>query len=225
MGIHDGHREKKRRQFLDHGLDSFADHEALELLLFYAIPRRDTNATAHRLLEKFGTLDGVLSAPVAELCQVEGVGETAASLLRLVPQIYRRARLSAAGQETILNSTRLAGDYLLCLFIGETHTEVLYQLCLDRKGKLLACRKVGTGGVSAVSVDIRKIVENALLTGASDVILAHNHPSGIALPSKDDYAATYQVREALRTVGVRLIDHIVVSDDDYVSMRDSGHLG
>lgn len=224
MGIHDGHREKKRRQFLEHGLDSFADHEALELLLFYAIPRRDTNAVAHRLLEKFGTLDGVLSAPVEELCQVEGVGETAASLLRLVPQVYRRARLSAAGQETILNSTRLAGDYLLCLFIGETHTEVLYELCLDRKGKLLACRKVGTGGVSAVSVDIRKIVENALLTGASDVILAHNHPSGVALPSEDDYAATYQVREALRTVGVRLIDHIVVSDDDYVSMRDSGHL-
>lgn len=225
MGIHDGHREKKRRQFLDHGLDSFADHEALELLLFYAIPRRDTNVTAHRLLEKFGTLDGVLSAPVEELCQVEGVGETAAALLKLVPQIYRRARLSAARQETILNSTRLAGDYLLCLFIGETHTEVLYQLCLDRKGKLLACRKVGTGGVSAVSVDIRKIVENALLTGASDVILAHNHPSGVALPSEDDYAATYQVREALRTVGVRLTDHIVVSDNDYVSMKDSGHLG
>lgn len=225
MGIHDGHREKKRRQFLDHGLDSFADHEALELLLFYAIPRRDTNVTAHRLLEKFGTLDGVLSAPVEELCQVEGVGETAAALLKLVPQVYRRARLSAARQETILNSTRLAGDYLLCLFIGETHTEVLYQLCLDRKGKLLACRKVGTGGVSAVSVDIRKIVENALLTGASDVILAHNHPSGVALPSEDDYAATYQVREALRTVGVRLTDHIVVSDNDYVSMKDSGHLG
>lgn len=225
MGIHDGHREKKRRQFLDHGLDSFADHEALELLLFYAIPRRDTNVTAHRLLKKFGTLDGVLSAPVEELCQVEGVGETAAALLKLVPQVYRRARLSAARQETILNSTRLAGDYLLCLFIGETHTEVLYQLCLDRKGKLLACRKVGTGGVSAVSVDIRKIVENALLTGASDVILAHNHPSGVALPSEDDYAATYQVREALRTVGVRLTDHIVVSDNDYVSMKDSGHLG
>lgn len=223
MGIHDGHREKKRQQFLQHGLDSFADHEVLELLLFYAIPRKDTNPIAHALMDRFGSLDAVLSAPVEELCRVNGVGPAAAALLKLTPQVYRRARMAAAERERVLNSSQRAGDYLLELFTGET-AEVLYELCLDRKGKLLACRRVGEGGVSSINVDLRKIVENALLTGASGVILSHNHPSGIALPSADDCAATVRVREALKTVGLVLVDHIVVADGDYVSMADSGQL-
>lgn len=223
MGIHDGHREKKRQQFLQHGLDSFADHEVLELLLFYAIPRKDTNPIAHALMDRFGSLDAVLSAPVEELCRVKGVGESAAALLKLTPQVYRRSRMAAAERERVLNSSQRAGDYLLELFTGET-AEVLYELCLDRKGKLLACRRVGEGGVSSINVDLRKIVENALLTGASGVILSHNHPSGIALPSADDCAATVRVKEALKTVGLVLVDHIVVADGDYVSMADSGQL-
>ena len=223
MGIHDGHREKKRQQFLQHGLDSFADHEVLELLLFYAIPRKDTNPIAHALMDRFGSLDAVLSAPVEELCRVNGVGPAAAALLKLTPQVYRRARMAAAERERVLNSSQRAGDYLLELFTGET-AEVLYELCLDRKGKLLACRRVGEGGVSSINVDLRKIVENALLTGASGVILSHNHPSGIALPSADDCAATVRVKEALKTVGLVLVDHIVVADGDYVSMADSGQL-
>ena len=97
MGIHDGHREKKRQQFLQHGLDSFAEHEVLELLLFYAIPRKDTNPIAHALMDRFGSLDAVLSAPVEELCRVKGVGESAAALLKLIPQVYRRSRMAAAG--------------------------------------------------------------------------------------------------------------------------------
>lgn len=223
MGIHDGHREKKRQQFLQHGLDSFADHEVLELLLFYAIPRKDTNPIAHALMDRFGSLDAVLAAPVEELCRVKGVGESAAALLKLTPQVYRRSRMAAAERERVLNSSQRAGDYLLELFTGET-AEVLYELCLDRKGKLLACRRVGEGGVSSINVDLRKIVENALLTGASGVILSHNHPSGIALPSADDCAATVRVKEALKTVGLVLVDHIVVADGDYVSMADSGQL-
>lgn len=223
MGIHDGHREKKRQQFLQHGLDSFAEHEVLELLLFYAIPRKDTNPIAHALMDRFGSLDAVLAAPVEELCRVKGVGESAAALLKLIPQVYRRSRMAAAERERVLNSSQRAGDYLLELFTGET-AEVLYELCLDRKGKLLACRRVGEGGVSSINVDLRKIVENALLTGASGVILSHNHPSGIALPSADDCAATVRVKEALKTVGLVLVDHIVVADGDYVSMADSGQL-
>ena len=223
MGIHDGHREKKRQQFLRHGLDSFADHEVVELLLFYAIPRKDTNPIAHALMDRFGSLDAVLSAPVEELCRVKGVGPAAAALLKLTPQVYRRSRIAAAERERVLNSSQRAGDYLLELFTGET-AEVLYELCLDRKGKLLACRRVGEGGVSSINVDLRKIVENALLTGASGVILSHNHPSGIALPSADDCAATVRVKEALKTVGLVLVDHIVVADGDYVSMADSGQL-
>ena len=223
MGIHDGHREKMRQRFLKSGLDAFADHEALELLLYYAIPRRDTNPIAHALMERYGSLSAVLAAPVEDLKKVEGVGESAAILLKLAPQLYRKAKMSDAEQETILSSVERVGAYLLERFAGEKN-EVVYQLCLDRKGKLLACKKLGEGGVTSADLDIRRLVENALLTGASAVVLAHNHPSGVALPSRDDYAATDRAKTALAVVDVALIDHIIVADGDFVSMSDSGYL-
>ncbi len=222
MGVHAGHREKMRRRFLETGLDSFAEHEALELLLFYAIPRRDTNALAHQLMDHFGSLDAVLSAPVEELMRMEGIGENAAVLLKLVPRVVQKAKL-AANKETIINSTEKAGDYLLERFCGEKN-EVIYQLCLDRKGKLLSCRRLNEGGADSSELNIRRLVENALLVSASAVILSHNHPSGIALPSSEDYATTERVQAALNMVGVALVDHIIVADDDFVSMADSGTL-
>ena len=223
MGIHDGHREKMRQRFLKSGLDAFADHEALELLLYYAIPRRDTNPIAHALMERYGSLSAVLAAPVEDLKKVEGVGESAAILLKLAPQLYRKAKMSDAEQETILSSVERVGAYLLERFAGEKN-EVVYQLCLDRKGKLLACKKLGEGGVASADLDIRRLVENALLTGASSVVLAHNHPCGVALPSRDDYAATDRAKTALAVVGVALTDHIIVADGDFVSMADSGYI-
>ena len=223
MGIHDGHREKMRQRFLKSGLDAFADHEALELLLYYAIPRRDTNPIAHALMERYGSLSAVLAAPVEDLKKVEGVGESAAILLKLAPQLYRKAKMSDAEQETILSSVERVGAYLLDRFAGEKN-EVVYQLCLDRKGKLLVCKKLGEGGVTSADLDIRRLVENALLTGASAVVLAHNHPSGVALPSRDDYAATDRAKTALAVVGVALTDHIIVADGDFVSMADSGYI-
>ena len=221
MGIHDGHRQKMRQRFLTGGLDNFADHEVLELLLFYAIPRRDTNVTAHLLLERYGSLEAVMNAPVEDLMQVDGIGESAALLIKLVPQVMRKSRLSRGRKERILNSTKLAGEFLLDCFIGEKN-EVVYQLCLDRKGKLLTCRRLAEGGISSSDLDVRKLVENALLSSASAVIISHNHPSGVALPSADDYTATDRIREILASVGVTLVDHIIVADGDFVSMADSG---
>ena len=223
MGIHDGHREKMRQRFLKGGLDSFADHEALELLLYYASPRRDTNPIAHALMERYGSLSAVLTAPVEDLQRVAGIGESAAVLLKLAPQLYRKARLSDAEQETVLSSVERVGAYLLERFAGEKN-EVVYQLCLDRKGRLLACKKLGEGGIASADLDVRRLVENAILTGASAVILSHNHPSGVALPSRDDYAATDRAKTALNVVGVALTDHIIVADGDFVSMADSGYL-
>ena len=223
MGIHDGHREKMRRRYLETGMEGFADHEALELLLYYAIPRRDTNPVAHALMDRYDTLTGVLNAPVEDLQKVEGIGESAAILIALVSQLSRKARLADAAQERILNSSERAGTYLLERFSGESR-EMVYLLCLDRKGKLLACKRVAEGDVSSASLNIRKVVETALLTSASAAILAHNHPSGVALPSAPDEVATRQVRDALATIGVALVDHIVVADRDFVSMSDSGLL-
>ncbi len=223
MGIHDGHRDKMRQRFLKGGLESFADHEALELLLYFAIPRRDTNPIAHALMERYGSLSAVLAAPMEDLQKVDGIGESAATLLRLVPQLAKRARLAESGQDTVLNTADRAGAYLLERFSGEKN-EVVYQLCLDRKGKLLACKKLGEGGVSNADLNIRVLMKNAILTSASAVILAHNHPSGVALPSGEDYAATERAQKALATIGVALTDHIIVADEDFVSMSDSGYL-
>ncbi|MBQ8390716.1 MAG: DNA repair protein RadC [Oscillibacter sp.] len=223
MGVHDGHREKMRQRFLSGGLEGFAPHEALELLLYYAIPRRDTNPTAHALMERYGSLSAVLSAPAEDLQKVEGIGESAAVLIRMVAQLTRKAAIESAAQESVLSSSQRAGKYLLTRFEGAKR-ELVYQLCLDQKGKLLACKLLGEGGVTAAAVDIRQVVENAILTSASAVILAHNHPSGIALPSQEDYAVTDRVKAALATIGVTLADHIIVADGDYVSMADSGIL-
>ena len=223
MGIHDGHREKMRQRFMTGGLDAFADHEILELLLYYAIPRRDTNTIAHALMERYGSLPAVLAAPMEDLKRTEGIGESAAVLLHLVPQVCRRARLAQVGEDQVLNSSERAGAYLLECFDGESR-EVIYQLCLDRKGKLLACKRLGEGSVASADLDVRRLVENAILTGASAVILAHNHPSGVALPSDGDYTATMRVRAALNAIGIELADHIIVADGDFVSMADSGYL-
>ena len=223
MGIHDGHREKMRRRFLETGLEGFADHEALELLLYYAIPRRDTNPIAHALMERYDSLSAVLNAPAEDLQKVEGVGESAAVLLNLAFQLGRRARLSDAAQEAVLNSSERAGTYLLERFAGEMR-EAVYLLCLDRKGKLLACKRMADGDAAGASLNIRRVVETALLTSASAVILAHNHPSGVALPSPEDESATRQVRQALAAINVALADHIIVADNDFVSMADSGLL-
>ena len=223
MGIHDGHREKMRKRFLKGGAEPFADHEILELLLYYAIPRRDTNPIAHALMERYGSLTAVLNAPVEDLKKVEGIGENAAVLLHLVGPLAQKASLEEAERETAINSSHRAGEYLLTVFAGKKR-ETIYQLCLDQKGKLLACKNLGEGGVAAAALDIRRVVENAILTSASAVILSHNHPSGIALPSSEDYALTDRVKAALATIGVALTDHIIIADGDYVSMADSGYL-
>lgn len=222
MGLHNGHRQRAKDRYRQLGADALADHELLELALFYAIPRQDTNETAHRLLKRFRSLQGVLQATQEELEQVEGVGKNAALLLCLIGDIGRRARVTSL-PEKILNSPDRTGAYFMELLTGQKR-ELLYQVCLDGKGKLLTCRCIGKGTVSASPVHVRQVVENALYAGASTIILAHNHPSGVALPSRADVQATVQVRDALKRLDIRLIDHIIVADGDYVSMASSGLL-
>ena len=222
MGMHDGHRQRKKQQFLRQGLDSFADHEVLELLLYYAIPRRDTNEMAHRLLDTFGTLYGVLHAPAEELQKVEGMGSNAAAFLTLLPAVSRRLSVQM-GEEKILNSVESAGAFFGRLLRGERR-EVLYQVCLDAKGKVLHYKRLSSGTVSMAPVSIREVVENALHADASSVLLGHNHPSGVALPSEEDRQITLQIQDALATMGIGLADHIIVADDDFVSMAASGML-
>ena len=222
MGEHDGHRERLRKQFLDHGMESMRDYEVLELLLFYAIPRRDTNALARQLLKHFGSIAAILEASPAELKNVAGIGENAAVLLRLITPLSRRYLQSRTDKGIILNSTRACGKFLIPYFLGEVD-ELAYLLCLDAKHKLLTCRLLHRGSVNAVAVSLRKAAEIAMACNATSVVLAHNHPGGLALPSDEDYATTNQLREAMKLLGIRLEDHIIVADDDYVSMADNGY--
>lgn len=223
MSVHEGHRQRKKEQFREHGLDAFADHEALELLLYYAIPRQDTNPIAHRLIERFGSLEGVFSASTYELQKVEGVGENAATLIRLLFPLCRRVRTSGGRHEVIFNTRENIGAYFIELFLGERR-EVFYEACLDAKGKLLACYRLAEGSPDQVTINMRRVVENALNANASLVVLSHNHPSGVALPSKEDNQTTLQIKRALADIGVQLVDHVIVADGDFVCLRDNGLL-
>jgi DNA repair protein RadC len=210
-----------KKRFLEHGLDNFDDHTVLELLLFYALPRGDVNPLAHRLMDQFGSLAAVFDAPVDELTKVEGVGENTAVYIKLLPQMGRRYMLSRSRFDDILDSTKKAGDYLVPCFFGE-RDEVVYMVCLDAKCKVLGCKRLFRGSVNSAAVSIRKIVENALQYNSTSVIIAHNHTSGIAVPSREDYETTRRIGAALAAVDITLTDHIIVADDDFVSLADTG---
>ena len=223
MNEHQGHRQRLRRRFLRHGLENFDDHTALELLLFYALPRMDTNRLAHQLLEAFGTLDGVLDAAPEELMRVEGIGENAAALIRLIPAMAARYMESKSRVGSILATPEAAGAYVMPYFMGSREERIL-MVCMDAKMKALDCRVLATGDVTTANVSVRKVVEFAVKRNAPTVLMAHNHVGGLALPSKEDVESTLRLRELLRGVGITLVDHIVVADNDFVSMRDSGYL-
>lgn len=224
MSVHDGHRERKRSQFLTSGPDSFADHELLEMLLYYVIQRQDTNPIAHSLIQRFGSLKDVLCASPEELMEVPYIKERAAVLIRLAGVLYQRALLAETDQEELFDTLAKIGNYFCRRFIGQSK-EILYQLCLDNHGKKRGLYKLSEGDIDSASLSIRKVMENTLYSKSTMVVLAHNHPSGIALPSETDVITTKMVRDALETMNVRLIDHVIVaSDGDYVSLAESGLL-
>ena len=220
MGTHDGHRQRLKTEFLARP-DSFPDHKLLELLLFYANPRSDTNPLAHELMDHFGSLAGVLDATPEELQKVKGVGEHAAVLFKVAKELSGRYLTVRTQVDDIARNAR---DYYALLrpyFFG-ARNEMLCLLCLDGKHKVLGIRKLGEGNVNAVNVTTRLIAEAALSLNAAAVVLAHNHVSGIAFPSNDDIATTNSLAAILSNLGVALVDHLIFVDDDMVSLLDSG---
>ena len=220
MGTHDGHRQRLKTEFLARP-DSFPDHKLLELLLFYANPRSDTNPLAHELLERFGSLAGVLDASPEELQKVKGVGEHAAVLFKAAKELSGRYLTVRTQMDDIARNSRDYFNQLRYYFFG-AQRELLYLLCMDGKHKVLGIRKLGEGNVNSVNVTPRLLAEAALSLNAAAVVLAHNHVSGIALPSDDDIATTESLAPFLAKLGIELVDHVIFVDDDMVSLRDSG---
>lgn len=220
MSIHKDHRQRVRNRYEENGLDGFEEHQALELLLFYAIARKDTNEIAHNLINRFKSFGQVLDAPISELEQVDGVGHNTALYLKLLRDCQRYYGIHKENAETILNDINDCGQYLIKYF-DSIKVETVYLLGLDAKKKVICCREVSRGSVNSASVSVRKIVEIALNEGVTSVVLAHNHPSGLALPSSEDLYTTQKVAHALAAVDVTLVDHIIVYDSDFVSMVQS----
>ena len=220
MSIHDGHRQRLMDRFRQEGLDGFNSLQALEVLLFFASPRRDTNELAHRLLERFGSLSRVMDASLEELMEVPGVGLNTATLLRLAKDMGRYYQVDSAKKNRLMQNIDDCAQYLMPYFLGRQQ-EMVYLLCLNANCNVIACREVGEGEINAAVISPRRVVEAALTEKASSVILAHNHPSGVAIPSAEDVAVTHRLATALSAVDVVLVDHLIIADDDYVSLVES----
>ena len=221
MGVHDGHRKRLRERFVEHGLSSFNDINSLELLLAFAIPRRDTNELAHKLLDTFGSLQNVFDASHQELINVDGIGENAAVLIRLIPEIYKKAAICEADKIRKCSSPEAIVKYLQPRFLNEKN-EVLLMLCLDSQLSVISCIEVARGVVNGVETSSRRIVELALKNRAVSVVLAHNHPCGMAMPSVEDDYFTRQIKAALGSVEIKLIDHIIFAGEDWTSYASTG---
>ena len=223
--VHTGHRERLRERYRREGLDSFELHNVLELVLFHIIPRKDTNEIAHRLVEKYHSLAAILEAPEEELCKIEGIGRTAACFLHLIPSLCRLYMTDLKTPENnCIASTEQACEYLSARLSGYDH-EVVVVLLLTAKGRIQYCDTIANGSINSADLDLRKLVSLSLTYKSSRAIVAHNHPSGMAMPSREDLQTTQAIADALRTCGTQLLDHVIVADGDYISLADSGFMG
>lgn len=207
-----------RERFAQNGLSGFAPHEALELLLYYAIPRRNVNPLAHNLLRHFGTLEAVLQADPVQLRQVPGIGDGAATLLAMVLPLARLAERQRTTGQPIITNYREAKAYCRTLFDGKGD-EVLYVISLDAQGRVLHATAAITGTIDEIAIYPRTVISCALRHNAHAVVLAHNHPSGVCEPSDADVRTTETLKDALSSIDIALLDHVIYADGECVSMQ------
>lgn len=217
--LHNKHRERVRERYLKEGIDSFEPHQALELILFYAIARKDTNELAHKLLDKFGSLNGVFGASPKELMSVDGIGEGTAVFLNLFSQIRRKCELDEIKKPKCILTSCEAGEFCKKLFLGRLY-ECFFMIALNGKNEVVNYEKISEGTLNEVNIQPRKVVSFALQNNAAKIIIAHNHPGGIVMPSQDDIDSTGMLKQALKIIGVEMSDHIIVSGSQYVSFKD-----
>lgn len=201
--VHEGHRARIKNMFRKNGLANLEPHNVLELILTYSIPRKDVNELAHTLIDTFGSFDQVLEADFERLLQVEGIGENTAIHLKLILESYRFYEMQKHREAFYATSAHITMNYARSLFVGETK-ELTYALCFDSNMKLNNCTKVSEGSVNAAAISVRRVVEVATANKAVAIVLTHNHPGGLATPSKEDLITTKKIMHALHIVGIKL---------------------
>ena len=221
--LHQGHRERMRERIAQQGFESLADHEALEVLLYLTTPRKNTNVMAHALLKRFGSFSRVLDAEEEELCKVEGVGPATARMLHLMPEICKYYTRCRASEENCLRTTEQLAEFLKSKFLGADRERALL-MALDSRKRVRAAVWLREGTSDRVSLDIKNVVAAAIKGGTDAVVLCHNHPNGMAMPSREDLQATENIVRALGLVNVHLLDHFILTDTEYFSMRDANRL-
>ncbi len=219
--IHSGHRQRMREKALEYGFETFKEHEILEMLLFLGIPQRNTNPLAHELINKFGSFSAVFDADYEELVALKGMTQTAAFSIKMMPEIFSRY-IEDKGKDKLadVNGTKDAFNYFYPKYIGATN-EILYMMLLDSAGKVLSLDRLSLGGPGSSEVEMRKIVERCVKHRATQAILCHNHPSGVLESSRDDFVTTSKVNRVLKSIGVTLVDHMIVHGDKFVSLREN----
>lgn len=220
---HTGHRARLKNRFLTEGLDSFNEHQILELLLFYTIPLKDTNEIAHELIRTFGSLSGVFDAKPGELQKVKGISEHSSALISMIPQLFRAYLKDLTRERPVLNSPKAAGDYIKNFFVGRLY-EAFYIFCLDKSCRVIHEEKVCEGTLDETPCYPRLVLEAAFRHNAQKVIFAHNHPSDILKPSPGDIESTRKLVSVFESVDIEAVDHLIIGKSGYVSMAELGCL-
>ncbi len=215
--LHANHRQRVRNRFYAHGLEGMEDHQVLEMLLFYSIPRCDTNGLAHRLLNTFESFAGVFDAPMDLLMQVPGVGRETAILIKFLAAIMNRYRLSeAAGIRTITDKTEM--EQVIRPMLTDKQQEQLCCVYLDGNGRILHKSIYSSGSVHFISANIPDILRDVIMSHAEYVAIAHSHPIGFAAPSYEDIAGTVTLSEQLGLLQAKLLDHMILAPNDVYFM-------
>ncbi len=214
---HKGHRQRMLKKYIDHGIDCFEEHEILEILLFSAYTRRNTNDIAHDLIKRFGSLNGVLNASMDDLCEVDNVGPNAAAMLSFFKDVALRQNVRD-NSGVVLDSSEKLRQFCHTLLAGN-RVEVAHALFLDDSFTLISESQISSGVTNRVEFDLKKIVAKALRNQSTHIVLVHNHPGGVTMASASDVAATRRTANALKELGIELVDHIIVNEESSYSMR------
>lgn len=221
--IHANHRKRFKNKFLNNGLLGFDDHEVLELMLYYSIPQKDTNPIAHRLLERFSNFSNVFDASIAELCEVDGIKEHSAILIKLIPEIMKRYNQNKCREITEIHDQRMVKEYLTRKY-DCSELEQFFIICLRSDNTIIESTALSTGTCSKVEIQIRELTNYVLKNNCTKIIISHNHPNCSPEPSDDDLVMTHKLVSSCILNDIEITDHVIISKDDVFSFKKSGHL-